>query len=73
MLEEINAPLTGADRCDACGAQAVIAARFTVKAESALRFCGHHSNKHRSALITEALKVWAINGQVLADREHAKV
>jgi hypothetical protein len=68
-LEEITAPMTAADRCDACGAQAVIAARFTVNAESALRFCGHHANRHRDAMATEALKVWAVTGKVLVSRD----
>ncbi len=39
--------LTNQDRCDACGAQAYVAA--TVKG-SELLYCGHHANKFEAKL-----------------------
>jgi hypothetical protein len=41
-------PLTAADRCDRCGAQAYVRARLTTGGE--LLFCGHHSREHTPRL-----------------------
>jgi hypothetical protein len=41
------APLTKADRCDRCAAQAYVRAALRTGAE--LLFCGHHINEHRAA------------------------
>lgn len=43
------APLTAADRCDNCGAQAYV--RAVLPSGSDLLFCGHHANAHRPALM----------------------
>ncbi|WP_216666326.1 DUF7455 domain-containing protein [Actinomyces faecalis] len=45
-------PLTTADRCDVCGAQAFIR---VVLVSGELLFCGHHGHAHMSALEKQAL------------------
>jgi hypothetical protein len=45
--DEANAPLSGLDRCDSCGAQAYV--RATMES-GVLLFCAHHAAKHREAL-----------------------
>ena len=47
-----RAPLTIADRCDSCGAQAFIRAVFT---SGELTFCGHHGRQHQAVLERTAL------------------
>jgi len=42
------------DRCDACGAAAVVLVNL---AAGSLLFCGHHYDKHEAALIWQALEV----------------
>ena len=42
-----DAPLTGLDRCDSCGAQAYVRATM---ASGTLLFCAHHAAKHREAM-----------------------
>ena len=42
------APLTAADRCDRCGAQAYV--RVTLDTGGELMFCGHHYAELRPAL-----------------------
>jgi hypothetical protein len=41
-------PLTAADRCDRCGAQAYI--RVTIITGGELLFCGHHGRAHEDKL-----------------------
>jgi len=43
-----HAPLTAADRCDRCGAQAYV--RFTLAGGGELMFCAHHAQEHGPAL-----------------------
>lgn len=45
-------PLTTADRCDACGAQAYVR---VVLAAGELLFCAHHGRANREALERQAL------------------
>ena len=45
-------PLTTADRCDACGAQAFVR---VVLAAGELLFCAHHGRANREALERQAL------------------
>ncbi|WIB65414.1 hypothetical protein [Curtobacterium sp. MCBD17_040] len=45
---------TSNDRCDACGAQAYVAATFLA---SELLFCGHHYRKHQNAIEEQAAYV----------------
>ena len=42
------APLTAADRCDRCGAQAYI--RVVLAAGGELLFCGHHGRRYEERL-----------------------
>lgn len=42
-----NEELTALDRCDSCGAQAYVRARFTT---GELLFCGHHFTKWESTM-----------------------
>lgn len=41
-------PLTTADRCDACGAQAYV--RVVLASGNDLFFCGHHARQKEQAL-----------------------
>ena len=41
-------PLTAADRCDRCGAQAYI--RVTMPSGGELLFCAHHGHAHEARL-----------------------
>jgi hypothetical protein len=43
-----TAPLTAADRCDRCGAQAYV--RVVLSSGSELLFCAHHGREHAGAL-----------------------
>jgi len=44
----VRPDLTAADRCDRCGAAAMVRAVLPSGAE--LLFCGHHARKHASRL-----------------------
>ena len=48
------AALTALDRCDRCGAQALVRA---VLPAGELLFCGHHARKHAEALAAVAVQV----------------
>jgi hypothetical protein len=48
-------PLTSADRCDRCGAQAYL--RVTLTSGGELLFCGHHANEHSAKLSQVALTI----------------
>ncbi|QPL04538.1 MULTISPECIES: DUF7455 domain-containing protein [Actinomyces] len=50
----IERPLTTADRCDACGAQAFVRAVLT---SGQLLLCGHHARAHMPALKRQALYI----------------
>lgn len=41
--------LTAADRCDRCGAAALV--RAVLPAGGELLFCGHHANEHSDRLL----------------------
>lgn len=45
--EHVTPELTGADRCDACGAQAYVRVQLDA---GELLFCAHHGRKHAAAL-----------------------
>lgn len=49
------APLSAADRCDGCGAQAYVRVRLVTGGE--LLFCGHHWSRHAPALRPQAAEV----------------
>jgi len=48
-------PLTAADRCDRCGAQAYIRVRLASGGE--LFFCGHHGKRYEENLRNIALDI----------------
>ncbi|AYD89886.1 hypothetical protein D4740_01585 [Actinomyces sp. 2119] len=52
--DQARRPLTTADRCDACGAQAYVR---VVLASGELLFCAHHGRAHADALQASALFV----------------
>ena len=52
-------PLTHADRCDRCGAQALVRA---VLKGGELLFCGHHARDNAAALAAVALSVQESEG-----------
>ena len=55
--------MTAVDRCDRCGARAMVLA---VLGGGELLFCNHHARKHRAGL--EQVAVWIFDGaDVLAD------
>lgn len=43
-----SSPLTAADRCDRCGAQAYL--RVELQSGGELLFCAHHAREHGDAL-----------------------
>lgn len=47
-------PLTVADRCDRCGAQALV--RYLL-AFSPLQFCSHHANDNHGALTAQGFEI----------------
>ncbi len=48
MTSMIASPLTAADRCDRCGAQALVRATMVSGAE--LLFCAHHGREYEAGL-----------------------
>lgn len=50
-----SVPLTAADRCDRCGAQAYI--RVLLPSGSDLLFCAHHGREHSEALAKSGAEV----------------
>lgn len=59
--------LTAQDRCDGCGAQAVVTVQLG-EGKQPLLFCSHHANKHRAALTQQAATIWDMRGMVVFDR-----
>ncbi|MBA3021186.1 hypothetical protein [Propionicimonas sp.] len=55
MTSTYAEPLTSADRCDRCGAQAYLRVILTSGGE--LLFCGHHANEHSAKLSQVALTI----------------
>lgn len=50
-----SSPLTAADRCDRCGAQAFL--RVELRSGGELLFCGHHAREHGDKLKALAVNV----------------
>ncbi len=48
MTTTLASPLTAADRCDRCGAQAYV--RVLLGSGGELMFCAHHGREHAPAL-----------------------
>ena len=61
-----SAPLTAADRCDRCGAQAYL--RVELQSGGELLFCAHHAREHGDKLKEIAVTVDRRDRQ--ADRHH---
>lgn len=55
MTITIAEPLTSADRCDRCGAQAYL--RVTLTSGGELLFCAHHARAHSDKIKQVALKI----------------
>jgi hypothetical protein len=51
----IGGPLTVADRCDRCGARALV--RAVLPTGGKLLFCGHHGRKHCAALADQGAEL----------------
>jgi hypothetical protein len=50
-----TSPLTAADRCDRCGAQAYV--RVVLASGGELMFCAHHGREHAPALSDAAAAI----------------
>lgn len=55
MSAALATPLTSADRCDRCGAQAYVRARLATGGE--LLFCAHHGREHLPKLQDVAVDI----------------
>lgn len=55
MTTTVAEPLTAADRCDRCGAQAYL--RVTLPSGGELLFCAHHARAHEDRLRQVALRI----------------
>ncbi|MEI7778581.1 MAG: hypothetical protein WCJ42_04030 [Actinomycetes bacterium] len=60
-------PLTAADRCDRCGAQAYVLVKLTSGGE--LLFCAHHAREHADALAGIAADIVDESDRLLNDPE----
>lgn len=56
---DTHRPLTGLDRCDKCGAQAMMRATLV---NGELYFCGHHGREISQSLVLTALQVFDPEG-----------
>lgn len=67
-------PLTAADRCDRCGAQAYI--RVTMQSGGELLFCAHHGRAHEAKLreisttFQDQTELLQATPQTASDAEH---
>lgn len=52
---ETHRPITAEDRCDKCGAQAMVRATL---ASGELYFCGHHARSTGNKLVLQSLVVF---------------
>ena len=66
VLSASDLPLTAADRCDSCGAQAYM--RATLPAGGELLFCGHHGAAHRPSLLVAGARLQDETDRLLATR-----
>ena len=56
---DTHRPLNALDRCDKCGAQAMMRATL---ANGELYFCGHHGREISQSLVLKALQVFDPEG-----------
>jgi hypothetical protein len=52
---DTHAPITAFDRCDKCGAQAMVRATLM---SGQLYFCGHHARQIAQKLVNQSLQVY---------------
>lgn len=65
-------PLTAQDRCDRCGAAAVLA--FNPKnTPGMLLMCGHHVLVHKDAIRVSSEMIWNERGQVIYPKPKSSV
>ena len=57
----MSAPLTAADRCDRCGAQAYMRVEMVA---GELLFCAHHAREHRDVIREVAVSVFDETGKL---------
>jgi hypothetical protein len=57
-----STPLTAADRCDRCGAQAYL--RVLLQAGGELLFCAHHAREHDSKIRELAAEIHDETGRL---------
>ena len=56
---DTHEPMSALDRCDKCGAQALVRATL---ANGELYFCGHHGREIKSKLVATSLVVYDPEG-----------
>jgi len=64
-----TSPLTAADRCDRCGAQAYV--RVVLASGGELLFCAHHGREHAPALSDRAATIQDQSDRLLDTSAHA--
>ncbi|MGL5828167.1 MAG: DUF7455 domain-containing protein [Angustibacter sp.] len=64
MTATLASPLTTADRCDRCGAQAYV--RVMLASGGELLFCAHHGREHTAALTTLSAVIHDESDRLLA-------
>ncbi|HEX3823164.1 MAG TPA: hypothetical protein VHV79_01730 [Mycobacteriales bacterium] len=62
-------PLSPADRCDRCGARALV--RAVMPGGGDLYFCAHHGREHAARLREVAIEIHDHTGALLDDAEPA--
>jgi hypothetical protein len=64
-----TSPLTAADRCDRCGAQAYV--RVLLASGGELLFCAHHGREHAPALTSAEARIQDESARLLAEQTGA--
>lgn len=64
LVTTMTNPLTAADRCDRCGAQAYVR---VVLPSGELLFCAHHARRHASAFTEVAVEIQDETDRLLAE------
>lgn len=64
-----TSPLTTADRCDRCGAQAYV--RVMLASGGELLFCAHHGREHTPALASAEATIQDESDRLLAEQTSA--
>lgn len=65
MTAAVATPLSAADRCDRCGAQAYV--RVSLASGGELLFCGHHGREHSEKLREVASDIQDETNRLAAD------